>query len=256
MKGFCLRLLAALSFFTRLPFWRLGHIREEHYRRVVPLWPVAGWLTGALSALVLWAAGWVLPIEVAVPLALLARVLLTGALHEDGLADFCDGFGGGGTRERTLAIMKDSRIGTYGVLGLILYFLLIYNVELSIGGRNYLDLCLAVFSADAFAKWAASLIINILPYARTAEQAKNKFVYQRMSMGEAVVGMAFGWAPTLLLFSMSVLWAALASLLVALGMMCLMARRLHGYTGDCCGATMLVSELAYLLVFTVVAYCL
>lgn len=253
MKNACLRLLAALTFFTRLPFWRLGHLRMEHLERVVPLWPVVGWLTGGVMALVLWAAYWIFPLELCIVLALVARVLLTGALHEDGLADFCDGFGGGSTREKTLAIMKDSHIGTYGVLGLIIYFLLLYNTVMTIGYNcpQMLGLCLIVFAADTFAKWAASHIVNVLPYARKAEQAKNKLVYRRMTMGEAIVGMLFGCAPTLFViwYDVQWAWAAVASLITAFVMMALMSRRLHGYTGDCCGATMLLSELVYLLTF-------
>lgn len=258
MKDAYLRLLAALTFFTRLPFWRLSHLRMEHFERVVPLWPVVGWLTGGATAFVLWGASWVFPMELSIMLALAARVLITGGLHEDGLADFGDGFGGGSTRERTLAIMKDSHIGTYGVLTLIIYFLLLFHTDVAIGYScpSILGLCVTIFCADTFAKWAASHVVNVLPYARTAEQAKNKLVYRRMTLGEAIVGMVFGWAPTLWIAQENMLWAwaALASLLAALAMMWLMGKRLHGYTGDCCGATMLVSELVYLLVFTAVTY--
>lgn len=75
---------------------------------------------------VLWVTAQVLPVSIAWLLAILSRLLITGCLHEDGLADFFDGFGGGTTKERTLAIMKDSQIGSYGVIGLIGYFLLLF----------------------------------------------------------------------------------------------------------------------------------
>lgn len=81
-------------------------IDPRHYERVVELWPVAGWLTGGLSALTLWLASLVFDAPVAALLALTSRTLFTGALHEDGLADFADGMGGGTSRERILAIMK------------------------------------------------------------------------------------------------------------------------------------------------------
>ena len=87
------------------------------------LWPAAGWITGGLTALTLWGALQVLPPFAAVVTAFAVRLLLTGALHEDGLADFIDGTGGGSTRERILEIMKDSRIGSYGVIGLVIYFI-------------------------------------------------------------------------------------------------------------------------------------
>ena len=109
----CNNAWAALMFFTRLPLWRLHQPPRESFRAVVEYWPLAGWVTGGLMALTLYASSHFLPYSIAVLLAIVVRLLLTGALHEDGLADFCDGFGGGTDRQRILDIMKDSRIGTY-----------------------------------------------------------------------------------------------------------------------------------------------
>ena len=128
------RLIAALSFFTRIPFWRLSSLESRHYENIVPMWPVAGILTGVVMSCTFYMTSLALPNTVAIVIAMISRILMTGGLHEDGFADFCDGFGGGSTglpekdRERTLRIMKDSFIGTYGVLGLILYFLLLWNI--------------------------------------------------------------------------------------------------------------------------------
>jgi len=110
---------AALIFFTRLPFWRLKvfQVSPEHFKQAINYWTVTGWLTGGVMAGTLWLSAWILPESVAILIALLSRLLITGALHEDGLADFLDGFGGGNHKERILSIMKDSHIGTYGVLG-------------------------------------------------------------------------------------------------------------------------------------------
>ena len=115
--------LAALIFFTRLPWWRLRAVPKEAFEHVVDYWPFIGWLTGGVMAAVFYLASYLgLSTLMAALLTIVSRLLLTGALHEDGLADFCDGFGGGTTRERTLSIMKDSHIGTYGVIGLLFYF--------------------------------------------------------------------------------------------------------------------------------------
>ena len=120
------RIWAAFIFFTRLPFWRLHEPSKDSYNAVVEYWPLTGWLTGGLMAASLWVSSLYLPYMLAVLLAIMVRLLITGALHEDGLADFLDGFGGGGSnRERILTIMKDSHIGTYGVIGLIIYELLL-----------------------------------------------------------------------------------------------------------------------------------
>ena len=112
---------AALIFFTRLPFWRIYQPPKDAYQYVVEFWPLAGWLTGGVMAGVLFLSAMVFRYEIAIILAIISRLLLTGALHEDGLADFIDGFGGGHNRQRILDIMKDSHIGTYGVLALIVY---------------------------------------------------------------------------------------------------------------------------------------
>ena len=127
-----MNILAAFIFFTRLPFWRIREVPAECFKHVVPYWPLSGWLTGGIMAGVLWLSAQILPFSVAVLLALAARLLITGALHEDGLADFFDGFGGGTNRERILSIMKDSHIGSYGVIGLIFYFLLLWSLLMSL----------------------------------------------------------------------------------------------------------------------------
>ena len=95
-------LLASLMFFTRLPWWRLFTVPKEAFEHVVDWWPIIGWLTGCVMGGV-FVGGLALGLSPAISalLAIAARLLLTGALHEDGLADFCDGFGGGTSRART-----------------------------------------------------------------------------------------------------------------------------------------------------------
>ena len=161
--------LAALIFFTRLPFWKIREVPAECFKHVVPYWPLVGWLTGGIMAGVLWLAAQVLPLPGAWLLSILSRLLVTGCLHEDGLADFFDGFGGGTTRERILAIMKDSHIGTYGCVGLIFYFLLFWQLP----SRLPLSvLCALALCCDCWSKFCASQIINYLPYARHEAESK------------------------------------------------------------------------------------
>ena len=162
-----MNLLAAFIFFTRLPFWRLKEVPAKCFKHVVPYWALTGWLTGGIMVAVLWSTAQVLPYPVAMLMALISRLLVTGALHEDGLADFLDGFGGGTTRERILSIMKDSHIGSYGVIGLILYFLLSWTVLISIPLHLA---CLILLTGDPWCKFTSSQLINYLPYARKEEQ--------------------------------------------------------------------------------------
>ena len=181
------RLWASLIFFTRLPFWRIYQPPKEAYQGVVEFWPLAGWLTAGVMAGVLYAASLVFNYEIAIVLAIVSRLLLTSALHEDGLADFFDGFGGGGQdRQRILSIMKDSHIGTYGVLALIVYMLLLF---FALHSLQPLDATLTILAVDPFAKMLSAQVIQLLPYARTEETAKNKTVYRKFSVA-ASIGLA------------------------------------------------------------------
>ena len=237
-----MNLLAAFIFFTRLPFWRLKEVPSECFKHVVPYWPWVGWLTGSAMAMVLALGSLVMPVSLAWIWAIVTRLLITGALHEDGLADFFDGFGGGTTRERTLAFMKDSHIGTYGVIGLIVYFLLMLELR----HLPVSMLCTLILCGDCCGKLCASQLINFLPYPRKEEDSKAKVIYNRMSSKELFFCIAGGTLPLLLL--QSSLWLALITPCLVLAFLIrLMKRRLQGYTGDCCGATFLLCELTFYL---------
>lgn len=237
---------AALIFFTRLPLWRLKafQVPAEYFSQTINYWAVVGWLTAGVMAGVLWLAAQVLPYQVAVLLAMLSRLLLTGALHEDGLADFLDGFGGGITKERILAFMKDSHIGTYGVIGLIFYFLLFYTLLSSIPLHTA---CVVILIADPLCKLISAQITRFLPYARTAEDSKSGVVYTKMSTSACLASCLFGLVPLWLMPHPLCFVALLLPLLVFLFLVGLMKKKLQGYTGDCCGALFLLSELSFYL---------
>ncbi len=274
VSGVITSVQASLMFFTRLPWWRLWTVPKEAFEHVADFWPLMGWLTGGLMAVVfvgMITLG-VAPL-VAVIVALASRLLLTGALHEDGLADFCDGFGGGTTRERTLAIMKDSHIGTYGVLGLIFYFGVLWASLQSLYVQLFLTVspvatplvpsaalrlaCLMILF-DVMAKCAASLVTGQLPYARSASSAKNQVVYVGRSLGEWLwhaVRCTLALAPLILCCNFlglsSVLWLLPVPFVTEFFLVRWMRVRLGGYTGDCCGALFLLCELSLYLVAVV-----
>ena len=243
------RIWAALIFFTRLPFWRLHQPPQECYKTVVEHWPLAGWLTGGLMAATLYVGSMYLPYIIAVLLAIVVRLLVTGALHEDGLADFLDGFGGGGhDRERILAIMKDSHIGTYGVLGLILYELLLAACLFSLPPTLA---ALTILAADPYAKMVTAQLIMMMPYARREEDAKNKIIYRKMQWPASISLAVQGLLPMgLYLWYTGLAWELVIFLpcLAMYFLYLLIWNRLRGYTGDCCGAVCLLVELAVYLV--------
>ena len=249
-------LWAAFIFFTRLPFWRLRQPPKSSYAAVVEWWPLTGWLTGGAMAATLYLGSMALPYPIAVIAAIAVRLLITGALHEDGLADFLDGFGGGGKdRQRILDIMKDSHIGTYGVLGLIMYVLLLGAALLSMSSEMA---ALTILAADPYSKMVASQLIIMMPYARTEETAKNKTVYRRIDWKAGVSLALQGLLPMVAFLwytGLSWEWIIFLPCLVMYFLYLMIWHRLRGYTGDCCGAVCLLLELTvYLVVCTLVAH--
>lgn len=241
---------AALIFFTRLPFWRIFKVPNEYFKQVINYWSVVGWLTGTVMAGVLWGASHVFPLHIAVVLAILSRLLITGALHEDGLADFFDGFGGGTSKERILAIMKDSHIGTYGVLSLIFYFLLLFLLISSIPLHIA---CFVIMAGDPLCKFIGSLITLRLPYARNEETSKAKMVYRSMGIRTFILSSVFGLMPFIVLLPMRLWLGVIFPILIFLLLTSLMNKKIQGYTGDCCGALFLMCELSFYL--SIVALC-
>ena len=240
---------AAFIFFTRLPLWRIHQPPKECYNSVVEWWPLTGWLTGGVMAAVLYCGSLLLPWPVAVLAAIVARMMLTGALHEDGLADFFDGFGGGGRdRSRVLAIMKDSHIGTYGVLALLLYHLLLWS---TLQSMTPFFAALTVLAANPFARMVTSQIVMMMPYARNESEAKSKTVYRPISTW-AGVGLAVQGLPPICAYlwytGVAWEWLVFVPALVMYFLYLFIWRRLRGYTGDCCGAMCLLVELSVYLV--------
>ena len=243
------RIWAAFIFFTRLPFWRLHQPPQTCYKTVVEHWPLTGWLTGGAMAATIYFGSMVLSYPVVIVLAIVVRLFITGALHEDGLADFLDGFGGGGSdRERILAIMKDSHIGTYGVLGLVVYELLLAATLYTLNAETA---ALAVLAADPYAKMVTAQLILMMPYARCEEEAKAKTVYRKFNTLAGISLAIQGLLPmAIFLYLTRLPWELVIFLpcIVMYFLYLLIWNKLRGYTGDCCGAVYLLVELAVYLV--------
>ena len=242
-----MKVLAAFIFFTRLPFWRIKEVPAKYFKRIVPYWPIAGWLTGGIMVGILWIAAQILPISIAWVLAILSRLLITGCLHEDGLADFFDGFGGGHDKAGILRIMKDSHIGSYGTIGLILYFILYVSLL-----SSFYSLALpgVIIGADVLSKLCTAVMINTLPYARTEEESKVKVLYRKIRLCEFVL-VALPCLTALWLMSTPFL-ALIPTLLILTGLRWYFKRKIGGYTGDCCGASVLLAEQFFYIGATIV----
>ncbi len=243
----------ALQFLTRLPIPSWVGFEPAWLARCAPYFVPVGALVGALSGAVLWAACWLWSPAIAVGLAMAAGVYITGGFHEDGLADTCDGLGGAVTREKALAIMKDSRLGSYGALGLVLVLGLKAATLVSLAQQDPALAALALVWSQALSRALPVVLMAMLPYAGDVEHAKAKPLAGGVTRGDLALTLAFAalacvglltWRPELAPELGRALLAAGALLLWMRGWL---ARRLGGYTGDTLGASQQLGELALLL---------
>ena len=180
-----------------------------------------------------------------VVLAIISRLLLTGAFHEDGLGDFFDGFGGGRDRESILRIMKDSHVGSYAVIAFILYYLLLNSLLVSIAPSH---IPLVLLLGDCMGKLSVLGLVNTLPYARTEEDSKIKLVYTTHKYHIApLLTFALILYVGQYLLSWHVSFLLLAVLFCAVLYIRYVKSRLAAYTGDTCGAMILFIELLTIL---------
>jgi adenosylcobinamide-GDP ribazoletransferase len=245
----------ALQFLTRVPVPRWVGFEPTWLQACLRHFPLVGAGVGAVAAAVLWAGLALWPPAVAAALSVSATVWLTGAFHEDGLADTCDGLGGAVSRERALAIMKDSRIGSYGAAGLVLALVLKVATVAALAGdvTALASTAAALVWGHAASRAAPVLLVWQLPYAGDAEHAKAKPLATQI--GGLGVAAALAWLVVLAAALMQLqasLWPALAASTAAAALATLwcarwLRRRLGGFTGDTLGATQQITELAALL---------
>lgn len=242
--------LLAVQFLTRLPVPGLSAATPETAKAGLAkaaIWfPVVGGLVGALTAAALIAADHLWPRIVAVLLALIVEIRLTGAFHEDAVADFCDGFGGGMTPQRIHEIMKDSRIGSYGTLGMGLAVALRAALLIALPDALILP---ALIASAGFGRYLAVCLMAIVPpLAQTGGLAK--YVGAQVGAGQWLAAslltlpfmIPLGMMTPVPLFS-----ALVISLIFALWLRRFLMRHLGGVTGDCLGFGVYVGQLLILL---------
>lgn len=238
----------ALQFFTRLPIPRWVGFEPHWLHYASRYFPAVGIVVGAVAAAIYLAALAVFPQTIAVLLSTAAGIYLTGAFHEDGFADTCDGLGGGATRERVLEIMTDSRIGAYGAIGIGM--LLAVKVS-ALAALPAVVVAPALVLAHVWSRVAATALIWRLHYAKG--EGKAKPLAQRMSGGEFATGAATAALVSVVACSIGLLpWHALGVALLLAAAAAVwqarkFARRIGGYTGDCLGAVQQLSEVAVYL---------
>jgi adenosylcobinamide-GDP ribazoletransferase len=242
--------LVALQFFTRLPVPVISNFSNDMLNASARYFPLVGIVVGVFSALALWLAAQIFPMSIAALIAISVSIVITGAFHEDGLADTFDALGGAVPRERALVIMKDSRIGTYGAIALFISQLLRWQalafLPLPVG-------ILVLIASHAAARAAAVSLMASLPYVRDTDDSKSKPIAQELSGIAFMLAMLFGLFPALAVAIVhKEMWLMmLAGLLAVITVRIYCAywfkKRIGGYTGDTLGCCEQFGEIGFLL---------
>ena len=245
----------AVSFYSRLPVPSSVHQRGGGLLPgSIRYLPVVGWLMGLVASAVYLAAAYLFGDSIALIASMAATILLTGAFHEDGFADVCDGFGGGWTKEKILEIMKDSRLGTYGVTGLVFILALKFAAlqQLLVHPINPLTLCCTFVIAHSLSRFAAVVMVFTYPYARLTESKAGTAV-ERGKRVNLIIAAIATFLPLLILVLLtaqpSVLLVIIPAALICYGFGNYYKKWIGGYTGDCLGAVQQVTEVLIYLSF-------
>lgn len=240
-------LFLAVGFFTRLPVPVFEDFKESELNHSAKYFPLVGIVVGAVAALAYWLCAQLLPGQLAVLLSMAATVYLTGGFHEDGFSDAVDGLGGGWGKEQVLAIMQDSRIGSYGAMALV--FILAAKF-LALSHVTHALLPMAMVAGHALSRFCAVMVMATQPYVRL--EGKAKPLATSLSKLALLVAGLFGLFP--LIFLGPELWYALLPVVIVWIWFSLKLRkRIGGYTGDCLGAMQQLTEVTFYLGLLAVA---
>lgn len=250
LRVFC----TSVMFLTRIPCPRWAGYDPTDLARSTVYFPLVGGVVGLVGGAALWIGAQVWPAYIAAALSTATTVWITGAFHEDALADSCDGFGGGWERAQVLAIMKDSRIGSYGAAGLALALLTKIGALAAITGGSVAEGVRALVVAHMLGRWSSLPLIWGLPYVRLDEPegAKSKPFAASVTGARLAVGTVLAIVVTAVALAPFGAAAVAAALLLS-GLVTALAaryfrRRIGGMTGDCLGAAnQLVELVTYLL---------
>ena len=233
---------AAVMFFTRVPVPAGWGATREDLQRAAAYFPLVGWFVGGVAALAWWLGAQVWPPLVASGVSLAATLLLTGAFHEDGFADVCDGFGGGYTKERVLEIMRDSRVGAFGAIGVVMMLGLKWQAVAALPVAFAPALLVA---AHVLSRTVSVSLMAVLDYVRE-DAAKAKPLATQLSGGQLWLALVTGVAACALL-PVKIWWTIPVLVVTQLVLACWFKRRIGGYTGDCLGAAQQVAEVIFYL---------
>ncbi|MBY0425841.1 MAG: adenosylcobinamide-GDP ribazoletransferase [Cytophagales bacterium] len=244
----------ALMFYTRIPCPSWVDHDENYINKATRYFPLIGWIVGTLGFAGYYLSSLFLSVESSIVISMICTVLTTGAFHEDGFADVCDGFGGGWTKEKILSIMKDSRVGAYGVIGLILIFTLKFSLLVQLVKLlDVMQLFVFFILGHTLSRFFASLFILTHAYVRDLDESKSKPIAKSVAPLNFIIGGIIALVPLIgFLVVSSQPWYALVIIPLYLTKIYLgryFTKWIGGYTGDCLGATQQIMEVIIYLSF-------
>jgi len=235
-------LLTAIMFFTRIPVKAPYH--QALLNKCNRYFPLVGILVGGFGAVTFYLSSYLFPIQVSVVISMISTIWLTGAFHEDGLCDVCDALGGGWTKERILDIMKDSRVGAYGAIGIILTLLLKFS---TLSNLPITFIPISIIVSHIVSRSTAVTTMASLVYIREDELSKSKPITKNIQTKDWLIALLTGISSILLL--QSTIFFILIPILFMVKMLLdrWFKKWIGGYTGDCLGTVQQVSEIVSLL---------
>ncbi|MCO4293828.1 adenosylcobinamide-GDP ribazoletransferase [Solitalea sp. MAHUQ-68] len=242
--------LTAIMFYTRIPCPKWVDHRAEYLNRATVYLPIVGWLVGGTCALVFWLSSFLFPATLSILLSMISGILLTGAFHEDGFGDVCDGFGGGWTKQRILEIMKDSRVGAYGVIGIVLMLAVKF---FGLNAINPLIIPFVIIISHSLSRATALSFIYTHEYSRENEDSKAKPVAQKLPLISFLLAIFWGLFPLLIFCWWQNEWLYSLVIIPLILLHYFLGRYFQkwigGYTGDCLGATQQLAEVIIYMFF-------
>ena len=238
--------LTAILFFTRIPCPKWVDHSPEILNKSSRYFSLVGIVIGVIAAATYYFTALVFTTEIALILSMISSIYATGAFHEDGFADTCDGFGGGWTKEKILIIMKDSRLGTFGVIGLIAILTLKFNTNLALESSDF-NMIIIIISGHSISRFNATILLYTHPYVRDIESSKVKPTTQQMDTKSLIISGVFGLIPLLFFNNYWVFLALIPVFVSYLYLGHFFKKWIGGQTGDCAGALQQVSEVIFYL---------
>lgn len=240
----------ALMFYTRIPVPKSTGFSDEKLNKATRYLPFIGIIVGGTGAVAFLISNQWLSTDISLLFSITAMILLTGAFHEDALSDFCDGFGGGYTTEKILSIMKDSRIGTYGAISLII---LLLSKFVLLGEMETSQIPLILIAAHSISRLSPVILIFTSQYIRNDISSKSKPVGKKHSKLTLIVAIIFGILPLCFVPVQIalILPAALAAIFIYFRYY--VHKKIGGYTGDVLGALQQFSEVGFYVTYLIAA---